>query len=256
MIPKVIHYCWFGGNPLPELTMRCIESWKKYCPDYVIKEWNESNFKIDCCDYVKEAYEAKKWAFVSDYARFWILFHEGGLYFDTDVELIGNIDDLVSRGPFMGFEVDMADSVPGTVAPGLGLAAEKRNYLYGAILEYYNDIHFRNADGSLNQTTIVKHTTQILQHHGLTNREGIQCVKGIYIYPKEYFCPMDYFTGDTKITNNTRSIHHYQMSWKQKEEIMYHNIERKLGRLIGQKCASIITRIIDFPFRVKKKLVL
>lgn len=105
MIPKIIHYCWFGGNPLPELAVKCIESWKKYCPDYEIKRWDESNFDLKCCDYVKEAYQAKKWAFVSDYVRFKVLYDEGGLYFDTDVELIKPIDDILACGPFMGVEV-------------------------------------------------------------------------------------------------------------------------------------------------------
>ncbi len=104
MIPKIIHYCWFGGNPLPDDAKNCIASWKKYFPDYEIKEWNESNFDLNCCPYVKEAYEAKKWAFVSDYARFWILYHHGGLYFDTDVEVIKPFDDILSRGGFMGQE--------------------------------------------------------------------------------------------------------------------------------------------------------
>ena len=105
MIPKIIHYCWFGGNPLPELAVKCIESWKKYCPDYEIKRWDESNFDLNCCDYVKEAYQAKKWAFVSDYVRFKVLYDEGGLYFDTDVELIKPIDDILACGPFMGVEI-------------------------------------------------------------------------------------------------------------------------------------------------------
>ena len=105
MIPKIIHYCWFGGNPLPELAVKCIESWKKYCPDYEIKRWDESNFDLNCCDYVKEAYQAKKWAFVSDYVRFKVLYNEGGLYFDTDVELIKSIDDILAHGPFMGVEI-------------------------------------------------------------------------------------------------------------------------------------------------------
>ena len=104
MIPRIIHYCWFGGNQLPELAQKCIESWKKYFPDYEIKEWNESNFDLNCCDYVKEAYTAKKWAFVSDYARFWILYNYGGLYFDTDVEVIRDMSEIVNRGAFMGCE--------------------------------------------------------------------------------------------------------------------------------------------------------
>ena len=119
MIQKVIHYCWFGGKPIDKLGEKCIASWKKYCPDYEIKRWDESNYNLEACDYVKEAYQAKKWAFVSDYVRFDILYHYGGLYFDTDVELIKPIDDIVSKGPFMGCESHQKKS---TVAPGLGLA--------------------------------------------------------------------------------------------------------------------------------------
>ena len=106
MIPKVVHYCWFGGNQLPDDAKKCIESWRKFFPEYEIKEWNECNFDVNCCDYVKEAYAAKKWAFVSDYARFWILYHEGGLYFDTDVEVIKDMSDIIAKGAFMGCETD------------------------------------------------------------------------------------------------------------------------------------------------------
>lgn len=106
MIPKIIHYCWFGRGPLPELAQKCIASWKKYLPDYEIKEWNEDNFDVNIIPYTAEAYQAKKYAFVSDYARFWILYQYGGIYFDTDVEVIRPMDDIISKGNFMGFETD------------------------------------------------------------------------------------------------------------------------------------------------------
>ena len=105
MIPKIIHYCWFGRKPLPPLAVKCIESWKKYLPDYTIKEWNEDNFDINIVPYTREAYEVGKYAFVSDYARFYILYHHGGLYFDTDVEVIRPMDDLVGRGAFLAWDV-------------------------------------------------------------------------------------------------------------------------------------------------------
>ena len=127
-IPKVIHYCWFGGNPLTEEAKKCIDSWKRYCPNYDIKEWNESNFDITLCNYVKEAYEAKKWAFVSDYARLWILYNYGGLYFDTDVEMIKGIEDLVKNGPFMGAEPYSSKAC--RVNAGLGLASYSEHPLY------------------------------------------------------------------------------------------------------------------------------
>ena len=124
MIPKIIHYCWFGRGPLPELAQKCIASWKKYLPDYEIKEWNEDNFDVNIIPYTAEAYKAKKYAFVSDYARFWILYKFGGIYFDTDVEVIRPIDDIVERGNFMGFETDPSltndDASKASVAPGLG----------------------------------------------------------------------------------------------------------------------------------------
>ena len=123
MIPKKIHYCWFGGNPLPNDAKLCIESWKKYCPDYEIIEWNESNFDFKECQYAKEAYEAKKWAFVSDYARFKILYDNGGLYFDVDVEIVQALDNIINNGPFMGIENDKTKAVN----PGLGLGDESGN---------------------------------------------------------------------------------------------------------------------------------
>ena len=101
MIPKTIHYCWFGGNPLPEMAIKCIESWKKFLPDYEIKQWDESNFDVNMIPYAAEAYKAKKYAFVSDFARFWILYNYGGLYFDTDVEVIKPMDNIIAKGPFM-----------------------------------------------------------------------------------------------------------------------------------------------------------
>lgn len=125
MIPKKIHYCWFGENPLSELVNRCIDSWKKFCPEYEIIQWNESNFDVNSCDYVKEAYEAKKWAFVSDYAGFKILYEHGELYFDTDVELIKPFDDLTYEGSFMGIEETSI-----AVNPGLGIGAEPKMMVY------------------------------------------------------------------------------------------------------------------------------
>ena len=144
MIPKVVHYCWFGGNQLPDDAKKCIESWRKFFPEYEIKEWNECNFDVNCCDYVKEAYAAKKWAFVSDYARFWILYHEGGLYFDTDVEVIKDMSDIIAKGAFMGCETDNK-CAPGLglgANPGLGLGANPGLGLYKEILDYYEKIHF------------------------------------------------------------------------------------------------------------------
>ena len=141
MIPKIIHYCWFGRNPLPELAQKCIASWKKYLPDYEIKEWNEDNFDVNIIPYTAEAYAQKKYAFVSDYARFWIQHKYGGIYFDTDVEVIRPIDDIIARGNFMGFETDpnseKGDASNASVNPGLGLGVAPGLGVIIKLLDYY-----------------------------------------------------------------------------------------------------------------------
>lgn len=233
MIPKVIHYCWFGGNPLPDDAKKCIESWKKFFPGYEIKEWNERNFDITCCNYVKEAYEAKKWAFVSDYARFWILYHEGGVYFDTDVEVIKDMSDIIAQGAFMGCETDYK------CAPGLGLGVNPGLGLYREIMDEYLQAHFINRDGSYNYKTVVKRTTDIVKKYGFRNSIEIQNVAGIIIYPPEYFCPMNYTTGKLNITDNTRTIHWYTASWQSP----YSKFKTKLQHVLGPELTTSIIKI-------------
>lgn len=214
MIPKIIHYCWFGRNPLPPLAVKCIESWKKYLPDYEIKEWNEDNFDVNIIPYTSEAYSVKKYAFVSDYARFWLLYKYGGVYFDTDVEVIRPIDDIVERGAFMGCEKDDVKYRPLTVAPGLGIGAEPGMSIYKEIIDYYNCSHFLNPDGIPDLSiTVVGHLTSILKKNGLQELKGIQKVCGVTIYPSEYFAPINFTTHRIHITKNTRTIHHYMASW-------------------------------------------
>ena len=218
MIPKIIHYCWFGRNPLPQLGQKCIASWEKYLPDYEIKEWNEDNFDINAIEYTKEAYAAKKYAFVSDYARFWILYQYGGLYFDTDVEIIRPIDDIVKRGAFMGCETNGGKDSQISVAPGLGLGFEKGNSLLKELIDLYSNMHFLKEDGTPNlSTTIVGHTTEYLKTKGLKNTSGVQEVEGIFIYPSEYFCPINVVTDKLHVSENTRSIHHYAATWQTKK---------------------------------------
>ena len=167
MIPKIIHYCWFGGNPLPEDAKRCIASWKHYMPDYEIKEWNESNFDIRCNTYCEQAHGAKKYAFVSDYARLWILYQEGGIYFDTDVEVIKSLDNIIAKGAFMGCETSPTkDNQIITVNPGLGLGVEPKNPIYKELLDLYNKRSFILNDGSMDLKTIVTTTTEVLFKHG------------------------------------------------------------------------------------------
>lgn len=236
MIPKVIHYCWFGRNPLPRLAQKCIASWRKYFPDYDIKEWNEDNFDVNIISYTKEAYEAKKYAFVSDYARFWILYHYGGLYFDTDVEVIKSMDDIIAKGPFMGCEKDagISGATALAVAPGLGLGVNPGLGLYGELLNLYAGFHFLKENGDLDLKTVVDYTTELLVSHGLNNSSEIQKVAGIWIYPKEYFCPIDYRTNQMIITANTRSIHHYAASWHGTGQ----KLKMKIIQILGPKWTS------------------
>ena len=246
MIPKKIHYCWFGGNPLPPLAVKCIESWKNYLPDYEIIEWNENNFDVDCIDYVREAYEAKKWAFVSDYARLKILYEHGGLYFDTDVEVIKDMTHIIDAGPFMGFETDGV-SFPElglTVNPGLGLAATPGLALYKEILDDYKEAHFLKADGTLDLPTIVQRTTKILKYHGLQQIGGILTIVGINIYPKDYFIPIDMESGRLVITENTVSIHRFMASWESKNNRFRGKIYQIIYRIFGKKTAEAIRKIV------------
>ena len=135
MIPKVIHYCWFGGKPLPKLAKKCLASWKKFCPDYEIIRWDESNFDVNGCDYSREAYEAKKWAFVSDYARLKVIVDNGGIYMDTDVEVVKPLDEFLSHEAFSGFEN------PRSITTGI-MACEKGFAPFAEMLNEYYTQHF------------------------------------------------------------------------------------------------------------------
>lgn len=220
MIPKVIHYCWFGRNPLPESAVKCIESWRKYLPDYEIKEWNEDNFDVNMIPFAAEAYSVGKYAFVSDFARFWILYHYGGVYFDTDVEVIKPIDDIVEKGAYMGIEV-ICKVYPESlidypmVNPGLGVGAPAGMEFYKKMIDFYSNYHFLRKDGSIIGGTVVYHTTNMLVKEGLQKRADIQQVSGIWIYPEDYFNPFDDLTGRLNKTERTRSIHWYARSWQQ-----------------------------------------
>lgn len=226
MIPKTIHYCWFGRNPLPPLAEKCIRSWKKYCPDYEIKEWNEDNFDISACPlYVRQAYDAKKWAFVSDYVRLQLVYTFGGIYLDTDVELLKPLDPLLEYGAFFGFE----DGIH--VNTGLGFGAEQNSAAVKKMLDDYQNIPFIRDDNSHDTTACPVRNTAALKAFGLIQDNTLQILKGnTAIFPSAYFCPIDYRTGKKRITKNTVAIHWFSMSWKSEAQKELHNAHARAAR--------------------------
>ncbi|MBQ8431575.1 MAG: glycosyl transferase [Clostridia bacterium] len=233
---KKIHYCWFGGNPLSDIIKKCIASWKKECPDYEIIEWNESNFDIHCCKYVEEAYNNKKWAFVSDYARFQILYENGGIYVDTDVELIRSISDLPHT--FVGFESDKL------VASGLIRGADIGDLICQKMMESYQADRFVLDDGTFNTRTVCARETELLREYGLKLNGTLQTVAGTTVFPTEYFCPKDFFTGALNITDNTYSIHHYDSSWYDEEDKYTFRLRKKIQKFLPTRLSGMIARII------------
>ena len=205
-IPKKIHYCWFGTNPLPKSAIKCINSWKKYCPGYEIIEWNESNFDVNCNEYCRTMYERKRWAFLTDYVRLRVIYENGGIYLDTDVQVIRSLDSLCKNGAYMGIENT------GLVATGLGFAAEAGHWFIKENMEYYEKLRdFREV------RSCPWITTELLTTYGyVKEKQNIQHVAGLTIYPEEYLCPKNERTGITKITKNTYSIHQFDASWYEK----------------------------------------
>lgn len=223
MIPKVIHYCWFGGNPLPEDALKCIESWKKYCPDFDIKRWDESNYDVCSNAYIKEAYEAKKWAFVSDFARLDIVYNNGGVYLDTDVEIVKPLDEaLLSDDCFLAIEQPSH-----LINTGLGFGAVKGNATIKEMLGEYDGVKFRMAKDIYDQTPCPTRNTRPFLKYGFKRSiDSPAFLGGARIYPPEYFCPFERKINRLEITENTYSVHQYTGSWAGFSDTEY---ARKLG---------------------------
>lgn len=222
MIPKKIHYVWFGGNPLTPLAEKCIASWRQFCPDYEIVRWDETNFDFSSNRYCREAIESKKWAFASDYARLWILVHEGGVYMDTDVQLLKPLDEFLSEEAFSGFEAE--DRIP----TGL-MASEAGQDFFVELLHDYDNRSFIKADGSCDLTTNVTAITQACIERGLVLNGQKQTVDGFTLYPSDYFCPKDWLTREINLTKNSYAIHHFDGSWADGGTKLKHWIMRLLG---------------------------
>lgn len=238
MIPKVIHYCWFGGKEMPSLGKKCIKSWQKYFPDYEIRRWDESNFDVNTIPYVAEAYRQRKYAFVSDYARFLILYNHGGVYFDTDVEVLKPMEHIMEKGEFMARE-NSDYSVNTGVAPGLGLAMEKGSDVLKDLLDIYASMEFVNPDVDPNGKTIVDVASEYFESKGLQREQTVQRVAGITIYPEDYFSPLNVVTGQTRITPNTVAIHHYSGSWMSPMG----RFKIKIKRLAGKRLSLFLINL-------------
>lgn len=253
MIPKIIHYCWFGGKEKPELAVKCIESWKRFCPDYQIVEWNEQNFDINSNEYVRQAYEAKKYAFVTDYVRLYAMYAVGGVYMDTDVMVLKNLDQYLKHEAFSGFE-----SI--TKIPTGIMAAEKANALMGELLQYYDNAVFIKHDGSLDMTTNVEIITNMLTPKGFMPNGQFQIVGGFALYPQNVFCPEHKKLNDSEYMKDTATIHYFAGSWKseatrKRERSLWWRMIAVPGMLVSKVLKGVLgDRWVNWKNKVRDSL--
>lgn len=238
-IPKVIHYCWFGRNKKPLIVEKCIASWKKYCPDYEILEWNEDNYDITKNTYMNQAYQNQKWAFVSDYARLDIVYNNGGIYLDSDVELIKNLDRFRKNKAFIGFHT------PNQVNTGCVLGAVPKFELIKELRDRYNTRSFINEDGTLNLRTCNDYESEFFVEMGLKPNNTMQVMQGMKIYPTEYFAPKAPGSGICKTTGKTVSIHHYNASWYPDEKVGKRERDRRIFALLGEENGNKLIKFVD-----------
>lgn len=238
-IPKKIHYCWFGKNPKSELINKCINSWKQYLPDYEIIEWNEDNFDFNCNAYVAEAYRAKKWAFVADYVRLWAVYNFGGIYFDTDVELIKSIDKLLCMDAFFCYEKEKINT-------GLGFGSCKHNKILKELMDIYDKKSFLLENGKYDLTTCVNISKAVFENFlgEFINPKQIVTLDNVTFFPDEYFCPLDYDTRELKITDNTYAIHWYGESWLPSKVKFIKKIKSLIRKIIGDNRFNYIKKFL------------
>lgn len=212
-IPKIIHYCWFGRGDMGERERRCLESWRQYCPEYKICLWNEDNYDVTKNTYMRDAYDNKKWSFVSDYARLDIIYQYGGIYLDTDVELIKPLDLLINFRGFFGFENFQL------LNTGLGFGAVPGVSLVKDLRDLYENISFLLPDGNFNLQSCPMYHTSFFKDIGIKPKTEIQTYEDIVLLPEEYLCPINQLTGLLQLSKNTFAIHSFSCSWFEKEDL-------------------------------------
>jgi hypothetical protein len=242
MIPKIIHYFWIGGKPIPPADQLCIDSWKRHMPDYDIIQWDESNYDFNKVPYMKEAYGAKKWGFVPDYARLDILYKYGGLYFDTDVEIIRSFDDMLHQKAFSGFEKDHQKL---QINIGSGAGTEQGNMMFKAMRDDYIGRHFVDSHDGYNTVPSPVIQTGFLQKYGLKLNDSMQVLNDITIYPCEYFSPLNMTTGEINKTINTHSIHNYNASWMSPADIERRKLRIQYYKKYG-KFSTVVSTVIAY----------
>lgn len=235
MIPKIIHYCWFGGKELPPLAKKCIASWKKYCPDYQIIRWDESNFDLDQIPYTRWCYDNGKWAFLSDYVRLAVVAERGGLYFDTDVELVQNPDHLLQYEAFYGFENNE------NVNTGQGFGAQAKHASLEAMKQPYLDLT-PDENGVFPLQACPALNTSALLPFGLKCNGKHQNVAGAEVLPMDFLNPYDSNTGRLQKTKNTISVHWYSMSWLSPAQRFKSILTKPFHRLFGNNCFAWLKR--------------
>ena len=237
MIPKTIHYCWFGRGEMPALAKKCIESWKRFLPEYELRLWNEDSFDVNSHPFVKEAYEARKYAFVTDYVRLWAMDKEGGIYMDTDVEVLKPLDKFLHLPAFSGFETETA------IPTGI-MASEKGGEWVRTLLSYYDGKHFLKKDGTHDITTNVVIISEMMRVGGFRFDNTQQDYHGIVtMFPKHIFCPKSYQTGKISLTPETCTIHHFAGSWLGGKKKIVHWCREN----IGHRFAVCVSIVLDGP---------
>ncbi len=236
MIPKIIHFCWLSGEPYPDLVKKCMQSWNRYLPDYKIMIWTTENFDVDICPYTREAFDKKKYAFVSDYVRLYALYEFGGIYLDSDIEVLRNFDSLLNNIAFSGFE--SSDRIAAWI-----FGSEARNPLFEELLKYYDGRHFLH-NGKMDLTPNPIPITNCLKKHGLQMNNKIQELDLIKIYPIDYFATKDLETGKVVITENSYTIHHFNGAWMDDELRRYQEKRREVNKCLKKYIPDSISSVV------------